>query len=264
MPKQGPIGIFDSGVGGLSIAREVHKLLPDEHLVYVADQAFSPYGSQEKQLIETRSEWLLDHFCQRGCKAVVVACNTATVNTIHRLRKSFPLPIIGVEPGIKPAAQQSKSGIIGVLATPQTLNSKAFQMLKERFTPQVKIETQACPKFVELVEAVDLDSDATQAAVKEYVLPLLDKGADQLVLGCTHYSFLAPCIESVIGTNANLVDTAAPVAIEVRRRLEDLSILADSQDPIIEFYSSNASNSVAERISSLWGSPVQVKALGKV
>lgn len=149
-------------------------------------------------MIEKRSEYIVDFLYKRGCKAIVVACNTATVNSIDKLRKKFNIPIVGVEPGIKPAALQSNTGVIGVLATEQTINSSSFQALKNRFSHQVKIEVQACPKLVDLVENSNLNSEKSIKVVNDYILPLLSKGADHIVLGCTHYSFLTPVIEQVV------------------------------------------------------------------
>lgn len=265
MEKKKPIGIFDSGVGGLSIARSIRRELPCEDLLYVADQGFYPYGSKPKQVIEQRSARVADFLSEQGCKAIVVACNTATVNAIESLRAKLKIPVVGVEPGIKPAALHSKTGVIGVLATEQTLKSRSFQSLKAKFSGQVEVEMQACPRLVELVEAVNLDSDETTEVVENYVRPLLSKGADHIVLGCTHFSFLSPVIERAFDGRATLIDTASPVAKELKRRLAQVDLLhSRAAGGDIKFWSSNASRQATESISRLWGASVSVSEIRKM
>ncbi|WP_290702791.1 glutamate racemase [Amphritea sp.] len=257
-----PIGIFDSGVGGISIARAIRAELPSENLIYVADQAFSPYGSQSQDVIEDRAETVSQFLSNQNCKAIVVACNTATVNSIEILRSKFKIPVIGVEPGIKPAVMQSKAGIIGVLATEQTLNSRSFQQLQARFSDQAKIVVQACPRFVELVEEGDLNSPETFKVVERYVMPLLDKGADQIVLGCTHYPFLKPVIEYVLQDRADIIDTALPVAAQVKRKLSELNLLNPQDDPgSFNVWSSNTSDNISGSVSLLLGHEVTVSII---
>lgn len=257
-----PIGIFDSGVGGISIARAIRAALPSENLIYVADQAFSPYGSQSKEVIEERAETVSRFLSNLDCKAIVVACNTATLHSIDILRSKFQIPVIGVEPGIKPAVMQSEAGVIGVLATEQTLNSASFLQLKERFSDQAKIVVQACPRFVELVEEGDLNSPETFKVVERYVMPLLDKGADQIVLGCTHYPFLKPVIEYVLQDRAGIIDTALPVAEQVKRRLLELNLLNPHDDSgSFKAWSSNTSDNISGSVSLLLGHEVTVLAI---
>lgn len=254
MNKTNPIGIFDSGVGGLSICRAIREILPGEDMMYFADIHFSPYGNKPKSLIDRRSDHIVDFFVRKGCKAVVVACNTATVNSIGRLRSRFSLPIVGVEPGVKPASLQSSNGVIGVLATTQTLRSDAFQSLKSRFSGHVKIEEQACPEFVDLVEHLDHNGEKAVQAAERYIGPLLSKGCDQIVLGCTHFSFLKQAIEVVSDGKADVVDTAVPVARELKRRLHAANRQNESgTDGETEFWTSGASSRIAPIISRLWG-----------
>lgn len=253
--EQQPIGIFDSGVGGLSIAKDIHALVPNENLIYVADQAFAPYGSKSPQQIQERCQNITQFLIEKNCKAIVVACNTATVNAIEFLREQYSLPIIGVEPGIKPAALNSKSGIIGVLATEQTIQSAAFNSLINRFKPHVKVEVQACPKMVELVEANNLESDEAMSIVAEYISPLLEKGADQIALGCTHYVFLESLINKVVDNRAEIVNTASPVAAQVRRRLLEKNLLSNANYiGNVTLYSSSASEQNINLLNQLWGS----------
>jgi glutamate racemase len=264
MIEKRPIGIFDSGVGGLSIASCIQKELPFESLLYVADHKFSPYGKKSQQRVETRSEIIAGFLYEQGCKAIVIACNTATVNSIDKLRTKFDIPIVGVEPGIKPAALKSTSGVIGVIATEQTLNSNSFRALKARFSDQVKVETQACPSLVDLVEEVNLNGDETLRALEGYLLPLLSKGADHIVLGCTHYSFLRPVIDRVIKGEATIIDTALPVTAELKRRLTELRLLnSENCYGEIRFWSSDISQKTSRRISQLWGCNVYVSEFPK-
>ena len=259
MVNKTPIGIFDSGVGGLSITHSIKRELPSENIIYVADLSFSPYGNKSKEMIENRSEYIVDLLFKQGCKAIVVACNTATVNSIDKLRKKFNIPIVGVEPGIKPAALHSKTGVIAVLATEQTISSSSFQTLKSRFSHQVKIEVQACPSLVELVENGNLNSEESINVVNDYILPLLSKGADHIVLGCTHYSFLTPVIEQIVKGKATIVDTAQPVALELKKQLTNLNLLHPCYDAgEVQFFSTDTSSNTSQKISNLWGHNVDV------
>ncbi|MCW8833991.1 MAG: glutamate racemase [Colwellia sp.] len=259
MKRKKSIGIFDSGVGGLSIARAIKQLLPDENLVYFADIEFSPYGNKPQKTINQRSEDIVNFLIKQDCKIVVMACNTATVNSISDLRSKFSIPIIGVEPAIKPAALQSKTGVIGVLATEQTLESASFQLLKSKHIQKVNIETKACPKFVSLVESLNHDNKQALEIAEQYIQPLLSKGCDQIVLGCTHFSFLRSTIDRVVGKEANVIDTATPVAMQVKRQLHhnDLKKISDVEG-VIEFWTSGDPIKATESISELWEQDVNV------
>jgi glutamate racemase len=259
MTEETPIGIFDSGVGGLSIARCIRNTLQAESLIYIADQGFSPYGTKSKQEIEVRSNCVIDFLIDQGCKAIVVACNTATVNSIDKLRIKYDIPLVGVEPGVKPAALNTKTGVVGILATALTLNSDSFKELKASYSEQVNVEMEACPDLVELVEEGSFSSAEALKQIENYVVPLLDKGADHIVLGCTHFSFLIPLIEKIVKDKAVIVDTAMPVAIELKRRLLMVNLLNQAATPGgVEFWSSEVSEKTSERISTLWGQKVKV------
>lgn len=262
MTNEQPIGIFDSGIGGLSIARQIRDMLPHENLVYVADTIHAPYGEKSASYITERSYSISDFLLEKNVKAIVVACNTATVSSIKALRAKYTLPIIGVEPGVKPAVFNTKSGVIGVLATAQTLKSSSFNDLAKSFSTEVKIEVQPCPGLMEQVEALSLDSAETEALVKKYVFPLLDKGADHLVLGCTHYAFLAPIIKKVAGSKVEIVNTDFAVAKETARRLEVLNLLSpQSGEGNITFWSSASSSVAYRQFSLLWGEAVTVSKM---
>lgn len=259
MINERPIGIFDSGIGGLSITRQIRERLANEHLVYVADTIHAPYGEKSAAFITERALSISDFLLAQNVKAIVVACNTATVSSISALRSKYTIPIIGVEPGLKPAVFNTKSGVVGVLATAQTLKSASFNDLAKSFSTQVKIEVQPCPGLMEQVEALDLDSDKTAALIEKYVFPLLDKGADHIVLGCTHYAFLAEAIKKVAGSKIEIINTDFAVAKETARRLESANLLStNSNAGNIEFWSSGASSVSAIQFSSLWGESVTV------
>jgi glutamate racemase len=259
MEQQKPIGIFDSGVGGLSVGRAIRAALPKEDLMYFADLGFSPYGVKAPPIIKERSEYIVNFLINQGCKAVVVACNTATVNTISHLRSKFSIPIFGVEPGIKPAALHSKTGVIGVLATQQTLESGSFQQLKAIYSKMVTIETMACPEFVSLVENLNHNSEKATVVAEQYIRPLLSAGCDQIILGCTHFSFLVSTINKIVGGEATIIDTATPVAMEVSRRLGTLNLqYINGSQGKATFWTSGNSAHVMGPMSELWGCGITV------
>ena len=260
MLNTNPIGIFDSGVGGLSIALSVRELLPNENILYFADSAHTPYGTKPESYTAQRSSLIIQFLVKKKVKAVVIACNTATASSIEKLRSEYKIPIIGVEPGIKPAALKSNSGIVGVLATNQTLSSLSFDNLSNRFSSNVKIEIQPCPGLVEQVEKVDLYSSKTENLIKQYVFPLLEKGVDKIVLGCTHYGFLAPMIQKIVGHEVEIINTDLAVARQVASRLESENILSTSSSAgHEEFWTSGDQKIASHQFSALWGK--QVNAL---
>jgi glutamate racemase len=226
-----PIGIFDSGVGGLSVLLEVRRGLPHEELLYVADSAHAPYGDKPADFIERRAASIVDFFIGEGAKAIVVACNTATGIAIEALRARQSMPIVGIEPAIKPAVAVTRSGVIGVLATSQTIASARFARLAGTHASGVEIVAQACPGLVEQIEKGDLTGGETRALVEGYVRPLLERGADAIVLGCTHYPLVRAAIESAAGPAVAIIDPAAAVAREVRRRLEQQGLLTTREQP---------------------------------
>lgn len=221
-----PVGVFDSGLGGLSVVRAITELMPAEAVLYVADTAHCPYGQRPVEYLRDRALRISAYLQAEGAKAIVVACNTATVATIATLRESFSLPIIGIEPAIRPAAANTRSGVIGVLATAATLGSAHLAALIERHTEYHEVVTSPCPGWVEAVEAGELDSAATRGLVQASVQPLLDAGADTLVLGCTHFPFLRPLIEEVAGPAVRILETGLPVARQLQRQLQSRQLLA--------------------------------------
>lgn len=252
-----PIGVFDSGVGGISVLKHIHTLLPNEDLIYVADSKFAPYGNKTPEFILERALWIADFLIAKGAKSLVVACNTATAAAVDLLRQTYHLPIIGMEPAVKPAAAASKTGVIGVLATSGTLKSAQFAALLEHYGQQVEVVTQACHGLVECVERGELDSTATQDLLASYVQPLIAAGADTIVLGCTHYPFVRPLIENLVGDDVVLIDTGAAVAKELKRRLEDARLLnAETQIGQVGFWSNSTHADAEDIVMRLWGKRV--------
>jgi glutamate racemase len=254
-----PIGVFDSGVGGLSVLREIRKLLPEEDLLYVADSAHAPYGDKSKEFIQERSATIMDFFISHNVKAIVVACNTATGAAVKDLRPRYNVPIIAMEPAVKPASERSQTGIIGVLATNRTIDSNNFRILFARFADQVTIIPQACPGLVELVEQGNLNGDEIRALITQYVQPLVAQNVDMLVLGCTHYPFLAPIIQEVAGAAITVIDSGAAIARELKSRLDKTTLLANRQAPgSVQFCSSDETGTAKRVISQLWNAEIDV------
>ena len=257
-----PIGVFDSGVGGLSVLREIRRELPYEDLLYVADSGHAPYGDKSRQLIETRSIAIAEFLLSQHAKAIVVACNTATGAAVETLRARFSVPIVAMEPAVKPAAAHTKSGVIGVLATSGTLGSNNFAKLHERFGAEVNILVQSCPGLVERVEAGDLSGGKTKSLIEKYLAPLLVQQVDTIVLGCTHYPFLAPLIQELAGPSVAIIDPAAAIARELRRRLASANLLSvENRNGTERFWTSAKPDKAQQVISQLWGMDIEVLRL---
>lgn len=212
------IGILDSGVGGLSVLSEIRELLPGLPLHYVGDSAWCPYGNKTAEAIQERVMALSEYLIQQGAGMLVLACNSATIHAVELLRNTFPLPIVGMEPGVKPAAKLTKTGVVGILATEASIAGEKFHRLVDLHARDVRVITKPCPRFVELVEKGMLDGPEVEEAVKEALLPLIEEGADVLVLGCTHYPFLRQPIEECLPPGITVLDTGKAVA----RRVQDL------------------------------------------
>ncbi|MGO0792316.1 glutamate racemase [Herbaspirillum seropedicae] len=221
------IGIFDSGIGGLSVLRHIHAALPREQLLYFADSGYAPYGDKTEAQIVERSLAIASFLLEQRVKALVVACNTATAAAIQAIRTRWPqLRVVGIEPGLKPAAQLTRSRTVGVLATRSTLASQRFALLQAQMQAQYQVRylPQACVGLVDLIEKGELHSPATVQLLERYLAPLLEQGADTLVLGCTHYPFVRPAIESVcrslVGETPDIIDTGQAVTRQLQRLLE--------------------------------------------
>jgi len=257
------IGVFDSGVGGLSVLKEIRALLPDVDVVYIADSAHVPYGEKTQEYILDRSRSLTAFLITQGADLVVVACNTATAAAAVGLRTEFSIPMVGMEPAVKPAMAATKSGTVGVLATTGTLASAKFAALLTRYQGDRIVITEPCPGWVDAVEHGELSGPRVEALVAKHVQLLTGRGADVLILGCTHYPFLRPIVESIAGPNVVVLDTGAAVARQVERRLGELGYSRRDTESFgkTHFYTSgNALESVAV-INRLWDEPVTVQTL---
>ncbi|MDD2686734.1 MAG: glutamate racemase [Gallionella sp.] len=270
MNQSRTIGVFDSGVGGLSVLHHIRAALPDAKLIYVADSGHVPYGDKSPPYIEARSLILTRFLVEHGAEAIVIACNTATAAAAAALRSRYTLPIIGMEPAVKPAVAATRSGVVGVLATIGTLESARFAALLEKYAGEVEIVTQGCPGLVEVVERGDLHGIEARRLIERYTLPLLARGADTLILGCTHYPFLAPLIREVVGESIALIDTGAAVARELNRRIElelpsPLSVLsaatATASGDNTQFFTSGDSEQASRIMSVLWNERITAQEL---
>ncbi len=267
LSRNSPIGVFDSGVGGISVLKHIHALLPHENLLYVADSKYAPYGGRTPAEITARCCEIADFLIAKNAKALVVACNTDTAAAIDAMRAkydlpSFNIPIIGMEPAVKPAAAATKNGIIGVLATVGTLKSAQFAALLETYGRNVEVVTQACVGLVECIERGELTHENTLKLIQQYCKPLLNEGADTIVLGCTHYPFVRPLIEQAVGKEVALIDTGAAVAKYLQKRLQELGLLSESQKAAnLVFYTNSNAENAKQVISQLWGQSAEVKRL---
>ena len=244
-----PIGVFDSGMGGLSVWKEIVKALPDESILYYGDGANCPYGSKSPQQIVRLSDEIVRFFIDKGVKLIVVACNTATAGAIDWLRANYDIPFVGMEPAVKPAAQRSASGVIAILATAATLQGTLFRETSERFAGEVKVLSSIGEGFVELIESGQEDSAEAEEAVRRTIEPLLAQGADHLVLGCTHYPFLTGALKKAIGNrNVTLVDPAPSIARRVAGLLRERNALAEAGHLVKYTYFSSGGEAYRRRM----------------
>ncbi|OLS65027.1 glutamate racemase [Pseudomonas putida] len=259
-----PVGVFDSGVGGLSVLAEISRLLPNESLLYVADCGNIPYGEKSPEFIRQRCRSVAGFFQEQGVKAVVLACNTATVAAAADLREQFPQwPLVGMEPAVKPAAAATRSGVVGVLATTGTLQSAKFAALLDRFATDVRVVTQPCPGLVELIESGDLDSPALRQLLQGYVEPLLAAGCDTIILGCTHYPFLRPLLSQMVPATVAIIDTGAAVARQLQRLLAERDLLAPGPALPAQFWTSADPEHLRKILPLLWNKSDLVRSFSR-
>lgn len=257
-----PIGVFDSGIGGLSVLQALRALLPHEDYCYCADTAHAPYGEKSEDYIRARCFALSDFLIARGAKALVVACNTATAVALKDLRLRYTLPVIALEPALKPAVGASRSGVVGVLATRRTVESAHFQGQVARYSDAARILPQPCPRLVTLLESGAQDTPEMSAALQDYINPLRAAGADALVLGCTHFVFLRAAIQQLVGATVSLHDSGAGVARVLRDRLQAMAALNPQTTPgAVRFWSSAATPATEQIMARLWGEPLTVAQL---
>jgi len=246
------IGVFDSGMGGISVLNDMRSLLPCERFIYVADSAHVPYGPKSPEYIQRRCDLIARFLIERGVKALVIACNTATAAAADQLRASYSVPVIGMEPAVKPAAAATKRRVVGVLATSGMLASARFAALLDRFASGIRVVTQAAPELGLLAEGGDLNSEAARIACEMAVRPLVDAGADVIVHGCTHFPFFKPLIAGIVGTEVIQIDTGAAVASHLAHVLRTRSLLAGGAAGGADFFTSGDPATASVVVSRLY------------
>ena len=236
-----PIGVFDSGIGGLTVLREIVKALPDQSIVFLGDTARGPYGTRGVEVIAGFADELAGFLMQRDVQYLVAACNTISSTCLEQLQKRLPVPVLGVvEPAVRAAVAQTKSRRVGVIGTRATIGSGFYESQIKALAPDIEVSSQACPLFVPLAEEGMLDADATRLIAAGYLMPLHGKGIDTLILGCTHYPLLRSIIQDVMGPDVALVDSAAPTAEELTRRLAEGGFASDGVAPRYDLFVTDA------------------------
>lgn len=251
---QGAIGIFDSGVGGLSVLREIRDQFPREDLIYIADQIHVPYGIRSRQQVLEYSEGIIRFLIREGVKIIVLACNTASAVALADLRKKYPdLPFVGMEPAVKPAAEETSTGVVGVLATPATFQGDLYASTVEKFARGVKVLQDTCPGLVDQIESGKIDHPRTREILQKALDPMLKQNVDKVVMGCTHYPFVIPIIKEIVGDQVRVIDPAPAVARQTGRLLESYSLEANGENGSVVFHSTGDPVKLAENISDLIG-----------
>jgi glutamate racemase len=245
-----PIGIFDSGIGGTSIWREVVALLPQENTIYLADSKNAPYGEKPANTIVEFSIKNTEYLLQQGCKLIIVACNTATTNAIEILRNKYDIPFIGIEPAIKPAALKTLTQSIGILATKGTLSSSLFSKTSKEFTSNINVIEKEGKGIVKLIESGKIHSNEMTQLLYQYLNPMLEENIDHLVLGCTHYPYLIPQIQKIIGKNVTIIDSGLAVAKQTNAILEKHKLKNDTLDNKSHQFITNVDSTVLRNILS--------------
>ncbi len=258
-----PIGVFDSGVGGLSVLRSLREQMPAEDVIYFGDQGHVPYGPRPLEQVQNFSEGITRFLLGRGAKLIVVACNAASAAALKYLRQKFPdIQFVGMEPAVKPAAEHTHSGVVGVLATPATFQGALYASVVERFANGVKVLQHTCPGLVGQIELGDLDGPRTRAILEEALLPMLAQGIDTVVLGCTHYPFVIPLIERIVGENVRVIDPAPAVARQAKRLLEAGGLIRGGDGRgHVQFYTSGEAGPMQALLPKLVGETGVVEAV---
>jgi len=264
-----PIGIFDSGVGGLSLLSNIKKQLPNESLIYIADSLYAPYGDKSDNFIIERVNYITKQLVNKNCKALVLACNTATVIAINQLRERYSIPIIGVEPAIKPAVINSKNKRIAILTTQATAKNQRFLALVDKYKANAQVHIQPCQGLVELIENNQLHSPKFNLLLTGYLNEVLNKSADTIVLGCTHYPFFTDKIKALLGNEITIMETSQPVTDQLKRKLIEYQLLCNKPSSFTDkaqyqFFTTQpiqVNNEQSELISSLLNSPITLHYL---
>jgi len=254
-----PLGVFDSGIGGLTVVREILRRLPNENIIYLGDTARVPYGTKSSQTVIKYSQSNSKFLISKGIKLLVVACNTASAVALPSLRWDFEIPIIGViEPGARKAVRITTTGKVGVIGTPSTIKSNAYKKAMENIAPEVKVYSKACPLFVPLAEEGWTDGEIAELTAKRYLEPLMESGIEVLILGCTHYPLLKSMIQKVMGDEVTLVDSAEETALEIERILKDNNISNESSSSNKrEFYLTDVSDTFIEIAGRFLGEKIE-------
>lgn len=252
---QFPIGIFDSGTGGLSVLRAIHELLPGQPTIYLADQAHVPYGSRTLDEVRTYSESITRFLIGRGARLIVIACNTASAAALQYLRQTLPdVPFVGMEPAVKPAAENTHTGVVGVLATPATFQGELYASVVERFAKDVTILQDTCPGLVEQIENGELNSPVTREILLRAINPMLEQNIDTIVMGCTHYPFVIPVIEEITGGKVRVIDPAPAVAKQTARLLTERGwINSETNQPKHLYFTTGNAQLMRKQISEMCG-----------
>ncbi len=249
-----PIGVFDSGVGGLSILRALRTQLPNEHFIYIADQAHVPYGPRPLEEVRGFAEGITRYLISEGAKAVVIACNTASAAALHYLRQAFPeIPFVGMEPAVKPAAEQTQTGVVGVLATPATFQGKLYASVVERFARGTRLLENTCDGLVQCIENGNLDGNEPRRILENALKPMLAEGMDTVVLECTHYPFVIPLIQEIVGENVRVIDPAPAIAKRTKYVLKERNALSTAPKGTVKFFTTAEPESTRRVLGYLWG-----------
>ncbi len=261
--ENAPIGIFDSGVGGLSVLREIRVQIPFESVVYFADQAHIPYGQRTLEEVQAFSEEITRFLIHLGAKLIVVACNAASAAALHHLRRTFPeMSFVGMEPAVKSAAETTHSGVVGILATPATFQGRLYSSVVERFGSGLTILQDTCPGLVKQIETGELDSPLTREILEKALWPMLSMGMDTVVLGCTHYPFVIPMINQIVGPDVRVIDPAPAVARQTMRLLENKGYLRNGPTSgVLNFYTSGQEKLFRELLPVLLGESSEVQQI---
>lgn len=256
-----PVGIFDSGVGGISVLRAIREQMPEESIIYFGDQGHVPYGSRSMEQIQSFSEAITRFLLEHGAKIIVVACNTASAAALKDLREKFAdVQFVGMEPAVKPAAERTQTGKVGILATPATFQGALYASVVERFANGVELFQDTCPGLVQQIEQGNLNGAETRRILENALMPMLEKNIDTVVLGCTHYPFVIPLIQQIVGENIRVIDPAPAVAKQTGRLLEAQGMENKSESKgQVKFYTSGNPDAFKSLLPTLLGESAQVQ-----
>lgn len=257
-----PVGVFDSGIGGVSVLTAIRSELPTVDLIYVGDNANLPYGEKSMAQIRAFTKGVIEFLIAKGCKVIVIACNTASAAALKFLRTEFPDTVfIGMEPAVKPAAEQTLTGVVGVMATTATFQGELFASVVERFANGVKVIQQPCPGLVQQIEEGELDSPATEKMLREWIEPMQKQNIDRLVLGCTHYPFVREIIHKIVGDKVKIIDPAPAIAKQVHRVLESRNEIPETGHGVTRWFTSGNPTKFAWILSQLTGAHQKINPL---